>query len=912
MNSMNFDSKPVILNNDNDPSEKRQAMKKPYDDVIKSLYEQRDSLIKRLPNIEANILLAEHTGILDDYFRDSFEKSLIGPEMGINKNPYVIIAQGGYGRGEQCIHSDVDLLFLFKHHVPPVAEDLIREIVYPLWDIGLEVGYATRSIEECLNLANDDYDILTPLLDARFICGMSILYSDLLEEIRQRIILKKEEEIIRWLVEKNMDRHRYFGDSSYLLEPNLKEGQGGLRDYHTLLWIQRIKNNIKHPRDMEYQGIISHRDYEALRNSLNFIWDIRNRLHLITGRKCDQLYTTHQIQMAKEMSFEKGKMRLPVEIFLGELHRRMEFIKQQLQIHLYELGYNISVLVGSVQNRKGIFRRKIKGRTKIDGIELDNDMIAFESSEAILKNPDLLIQIYEESSRLRIPLNAESKRLVREFLFLVNESFRKRETVVKAFETILTTKSVEFNVLNEMLYTGFLEKMIPEFSRLVNRIQYNDYHIYPVDKHSLRTVRILKNLPEADSEDSLLSNLYNECKQRKALLWAALLHDIGKGYSSENHADAGAEKVYEILMRLNIRQKDIDTAVFLVKEHLFLIIAATRRDTNDEETAIYCAKRINDISRLKMLYLLTVADSMSTGPKAWNEWTASLLRDLFFKILNILERGELASKEAVKIAEKKKEKILQSVINPWERNDIESLFNFMSPRYLLYAPTEDIQHHFQLYNKLVEAGNVPYVWNVKETKRADTRIVTICAKDRPGLFSKIAGVFALNHIDILRAHIFTWRNNTALDIFEVTPPPDLLFEDEKWEKAGRQLHDALNGRIDLAVEIKRKGRHKKSKKDTSKDIHEREDQVIINNQVSSFFTIIDIIANDYPGLLFTITNELFKLQLDIWVAKIATKIDQIVDVFYVRDFDGQKIDSEEQMKKIVDSIKSVIQLNREQ
>jgi len=278
-----------------------------------------------------------HTRILDDYFCETFEHSIVGPRIGINKNPYAIIALGGYGREEQCIHSDVDLLLLFKDHVPDTAEDLVREVVYPLWDHGLEIGHSTRSLRECIRMASKDYEILTPLLDARFICGISPLYMELVKQVREKILKKNAEKIISWLIEKNRDRHARFGDSSFLLEPNLKEGRGGLRDYHTLLWIAKIIRHIKQRRDLEFFGFLSHNEYESLTEALSFIWSVRNRLHHMTERKCDQLHFEYQIRMAKAMKYEEKNGLQPVNRFLGCLHEQMEFLKQQHLTFIYEM-----------------------------------------------------------------------------------------------------------------------------------------------------------------------------------------------------------------------------------------------------------------------------------------------------------------------------------------------------------------------------------------------------------------------------------------------------------------------------------------------------------------------------------------------------------------------------------------------
>jgi [protein-PII] uridylyltransferase len=447
----------------------------------------RNRLIRELPKHTAMVFMDNMAGLVDEYFRTSFETSAIGPRMDIARNPYAIIALGGYGRNDQCVHSDVDLLILFEKRVPDAAEGLIREIVYPLWDIGLDVGHATRSLKECLSLAGKDFEILTPLLDARFVCGMSRLYTTLTQQLRQKVVLRRSRKIIDWLVETNQARHARFGDSAYLLEPNLKEGQGGLRDFHTMRWIACIRSGLKQARDLEYLGYLSHEEYEQLKTALAFIANVRNRLHLLNGRKYDQLHFENQLRIAKALGYKKVNGQQPVERFLGDLHGQMEFIKQQHLMFLFEQGY---------EKRS---RRRLKRRAKlakIEGIAIVKDTLNFESTRMVSESPLLLLQIFEESARLRLPLGAEARRIVREFGHLCNEDLRSSHAAVRSFEKILKAPAPTFNVLNSMLHTGLLERFIPEFHSVVNCIQYDEYHIYPVDRHLLRTVKTLKQFAD--------------------------------------------------------------------------------------------------------------------------------------------------------------------------------------------------------------------------------------------------------------------------------------------------------------------------------------------------------------------------------------------------------------------------------
>ncbi len=847
----------------------------------------RDALMTDFEADKAPDLLKAHTRIIDDYFRESYAQSAVGLRLGAQKHPYVLVALGGYGRGEQCIHSDIDLLFLFDHRVPLGAADLVDEFLFPLWGLGYDVGHATRSVDECVQLAKEDVESLTAMLDARFLAGMSPLYSKLEQALQKKVLKKNPKKVIQWLVEANNQRHRKFGESSHLLKPNLKEGRGGLRDYHTLMWVARILSGVRQRRELKYLGILSHDEYRILAEALNFIWLVRNHLHLLVGRKNDQLHFEHQLKLAHRLGFKDTIDKKAVEQFLGRLHKEME------QIHyLCELFFHEHLL-----NKAHSRSKADDPLSAVEGIVVAKGQLYFETAKAIAKNPLLLLRIFEESVRLKLPLSMEAKRLVKEFGGLIDKPMYTSEPAVKSFERILVTRRFRFYVLTEMLNTGLLIRILPEFARLSNRILYNNYHIYPVDRHSIKVVRVLKHFGTADDENGcpLCGDLYKQLNGKKWLLWAALLHDIGKGDPDMPHSEKGAELAHAILVERNAPVSAVRTVTFLIKEHLFLANIASRRDIDAEETAIFCARHIQRIDYLKMLYLLTVADSVATGPKAWNEWRATLLNNLFLKVASILEDKELASGKTIRAEAQKKAQILEQVADN-QRQVIEDLLSVMSPRYLLSMPVRQMRRHIDLYHTL---GTEPFQWEIRPGASFDTRTVTICAKDRPGLFAQFAGVLTLNQIDILSAQIFTWRNSIALDILELTPPPDRIFEKQMWEKAASELTAALTGKIDLAALLRKKRSATRPSQPPGMD---RYTKVVVDNSSSSFFTIIEVFANSFKGLLFAITDALYRCGLDIWVAKIATDVDQVVDVFYVRDFDGQKITDQERLNHIKQTV----------
>ncbi len=849
------------------------------------LNEKKSELIQTyLENPETDVLvrLAE---AFDEYFREN----TLRHKPFSKKSPFAIIALGGYGRMEQCFHSDVDLLFLFKSKISKDAEPLVRDMVYPLWDNGFHVGHSTQSLKEWRRVPQQEIETMTAYMDARFICGRRDIFNAFIERF-EKSLKRKTAWFIRTLLTNTVERHKCFGDSSYLLEPDLKEGQGGLRDYHTLLWIARAQYRLKDPRDLEFHGLLTNDEYETLTDSLDFIRIVRNRLHLLLNRKFDHLHFEHQEAIANQLGYPSKNGRRPVEHFLADLHGRMSYIKQYLMMFLHEYGF-------CGKNRKPGVR---PDSDSLAGIKIDRNALKFISPETILEDRFVLIRIFEASVDYGLPLSAESKRLIQEFLYLVNDSFRTSHTALQSFERILLMPVRPFNVLHEMLNTGFLKAFIPEFEQIENRIQFNEYHIYPVDKHSLRTVKIIKRFSEdPDFDCEVCKELYEEIIDKNVLLWSALLHDIGKLEPGGGHSEKGAGIARNILALRGYPDTMVNTAAFLVQHHLLLVKTATQRDLEDEETAIQCARTIKTPERLKMLYLLSVADSMATGPKAWNNWIKILLRSLFLKVLNILEKGELATDEAVDAVEEKKAKLIDGSKDAEERRFWETLLQGMSPRYLLYASLDEIREHAEVYNQL---GNRPFNWKIKKDRGVDSRTVIISTWDAAGLISKISGVFTLNGIDILDVHVYTWKNRIALDIFKVRPPMDRLFEDEKWAKTEKDLEAALAGEIDIASALDQRDPHPGAQA----TVLSKPPKIKIDNQASSFFTIVEVVADDFPGLLFRVSDALFRCGLNIWVAKIATVLDQVMDVFYVRDSEGRKADTPEQEKEIRERIERAL------
>ena len=874
-------------------------MKYPTQKLVTS----KEDLIEQFINgQDAQSFPEEHAALIDQYFRDALQESQVCATVQQRNNPFALIALGGYGRRELCLHSDIDVLLLFKKSIPAQAKDLIEEMLFPLWDLGLELGHATRSLNECLTLAKDNFEVLTSLMDAHFISGDYTLYLDLVDKLHAKVLPKKARVLNLWLAEQNKLRLEGFGDSAYLLEPNLKEGIGGLRDYHHMLWLANAYVGLREPRDLVFLAKLSNKEYQELQGQVSFLLVVRNHLHHISGRRNDRVAFEYQENIADRLGLPDHKQSRAVEQFNSKLHATMAAIK----------SLSHSFIVSHFPTQK-IERKRVQPGDIDPALTLDKGELIFRSASDILENSFLLIAIFEHSARLGHPLSLEAKRLVREFLYLVDAPFRESAFVVNSFVKILTEPGDTFDTLDQMMEVGFLGSLIPEFDHVKDRVEFDAYHIYPVGMHTLHTVRYLRDLTYEN--DIFLKTLFLDLLQPGHLLLAGFFHDIGK--IGKDHAIHGAEITKSILQRFDLNEDEREDICFLVRNHLLLVETATRRDLNDEKVIVQCARTIGSLERLKMLYLLTWADSRATGPKAWNDWIANLIQELFFKVLHILEGGELATRDASQRVEQLKLEVRQKIGSVVKEDELESYFDIMPPRYLLNTSSYSIVRHLGLVDQLKatfktnttsQNGKTRDERFIFETNRDQTGNyweITFIGTDRPGLFSHIAGVLALNNINILSADIYTWRDGTAVDVLRVTNPQDSLFVQEAWNKIQIDLKDVLNNNISLESQLRKKAT---SAIITEQKKPSRPPQVIVDNGSSDFFTVIEVIADDHIGLLYRMTHTLFNLDLDIHLARISTKGDQIADIFYVRDLDGQKVEGKNRIEEIIGTL--FHQLNR--
>lgn len=829
-----------------------------------------------------------YTHLIDEILKALF--TLKTEEIKCNDG-IALVAIGGYGRGELNLRSDIDLMLLYNRKITPQIEDLTQQMLYILWDTGLDMGFSIRSVAESISLAKDDLKTMTALLDLRFLLGDEKLFNRLNTAVRKDLFNKKSATaFINGKIEETRERHARYGGSIYILEPNVKEGEGGLRDLHTAMWAIKARNG-KHIEPFSL-GLISEKDRAAIETSLDFLLWIRNDLHYETLRKTDQLTFDHQERIAALLGFKNTEHSLAVEAFMQQYYR-----------HASNLNHYSNLILSRALHReekRPFFWPRKKFRidrnyTAIGGL------LTIKGEGVFFRDPGAVMKAFEYSQAFDVELDQLIKDAILDFIAHSDGSYRTSASVSESFLKILKGINV-YKPLSEMHRLKLLDHYIPEFGEISCRVQHDLYHVYTVDAHTMFAVRELERLRGVYKTDfSLLSTIFEELPNPEILTLAVLFHDIGKAHG-KGHAARGAEIVPEICRRLNLSEDDANLVRFLVKHHLLLADTAQYRDLHDEKLVIEFARTVGDIERLNLLYLLTFADVRAVGPDVWSQWKGALFQELYFKALTVLERGTFEIEEAGVKIQRIKERVID-MLKPAgiERGAVEDFFQLLPPRYFLSNGPDSIAEHIKI---LGEFSGKPYVMTVRQDTFREYTELVICTHDVHGLFSMITGVMAANAVNILGAQVNTLKNGIVLDILQVNSPTGELITDEaKFRKVDKDLSDVITGRVKVASLV---GKRKPSILDKKAKPKVRT-FVQMDNEVSEVYTVIDIHTQNRVGLLYDITSTLSRVGLYIYISKISTKGDEAADIFYVKDIFGQKIYYKERLKEITETLFNVLE-----
>ncbi len=795
-------------------------------------------------------------------------------EENISGEGWALTAVGGFGRGELSFASDLDILFLYQNRLPQVLQEIVRELVYGLWDAGFEVGNSTASVSAIKRLVQEDFTVLTNYLEARYIAGDRALFDTWKASFLKGFGSQSRRRFLHNLIQYREGRLHQYGESPYLLEPHVKDGVGGLRDLHVIRWA-----GIVFFKEASYQPMIEREwvtedERRWLEQAYDFLWRVRLQLHQLTGRRQDQLLFPEQEQVAMRLGFMEGQAGSAVEAFMRLYYRHTARIRRTTSFFLERLE----------EAQRKLPRISLRKRILPGPFLLDGRHLHFMEPEWVTKSPRLLMQFFWQAAQSGAHFHHQTGHVIRENLGSLTDEDRKDPRVINQFMDILLDPKHSFRILKVMLETGFLDVFIPEFAAVRYRVQHDVYHLYTVDEHLLRTVRELHRM-EQQEDDSLaglrLNDIFVQIRHRRVLFLTALLHDIGKGLG-KGHSKRGAAMAVELAPRLGLDPEEAELMSFLIKTHLLLAETALKRDLMDEKPILHCAMEIADRERLQLLYLLTIADSRATGPGAWNTWKASLLRELFVKVDRLIMRGGIRKEDVQKRSEEVQQEVLSLVPDAGEKEKVARWLDSPSFRYHISQTPEAIMRHYEMETCLQKA---PVVLNTRKAE-GDMWQITVAIRDRPGLFAMITGVLWVRGLSILSADIFTRQSGVALDILIVERLPDPLHPQELWDRVLQDLiassHD--RGFLEDLLNGKRKSSllHPKSQP-------RKEDRVLIDEEASDFYTIIEVYTWDRPGILHAISDTLFKLDVSIQLAKISTPGAQVADVFYVTDMSGDKL-----------------------
>ncbi|MFK5925682.1 MAG: [protein-PII] uridylyltransferase [Desulfuromusa sp.] len=789
-----------------------------------------------------------------------------------------LIALGGYGRAEMNPRSDLDLMFFYEPVGREAAQVISDRMLYLLWDLRLDVGYSVRSSDVCLEESQDS-TVRSALLDARLVSGNSDIFNSFQRTVGRPMLNREPQKFIKLKLDERDERKKKYGSSVYLLEPNLKEGEGGLRELQEALWIARVKFKSSGIQELLTKGVITEQDLQEYEQALDYLWKIRNFLHFKGQRKSDQLTFDLQQQLAAALGYKKNRRTSAVEQFM------QEYYAHAIQVEHLSTKLILKATQPSLPTRKSVFKFLAK-RNLEDGFYIIRGELRAKVDQRLLADPVLMMVAFELAQKHEVLICLELKQLIRDNSHLINDKIRRSSRINNSFMNILRHSKGISPILRKMHHLQFLSAFIPEFKKIYCQVQFDLYHIYTVDIHTLFAVEKMEELWAGAYAQvhPLLTEVANNIEKRELLLLAILFHDIGKG-SGKDHSVRGAEMIPTLARRLRLNREDSQRLQFLVLNHLKMAHISQRRDLQDLKMIAQFADLMGMSETLRMLYLLTFADIKAVGPDVWTEWKGSLLRELYEKAYDVLEKNEFYQEQRSEKARNRKRNIRKALLEDFPESRINKVINSLHTRYLMSYRSREIIPHLRL---ALSRGKKTLALQIEHKHELDYTEVTLATIDSLGLFSQIAGVMAAHSINILGAQIHTRKTGAVLDILQVNSPiGGIVDKAQKWERVESDLSRVLAGQILVDALFDKNPQPDYLKISTGHS--QRSNQVEIDNEVSDRYTVIDIFAHDKVGLLYEITRTLNELGLYIAVSKISTKVDQAADIFYVCDIFGQKI-----------------------
>ncbi|SFR08330.1 UTP--GlnB (protein PII) uridylyltransferase, GlnD [Poseidonocella sedimentorum] len=802
-----------------------------------------------------------------------------------------VLAVGGSGRGEMAPYSDVDLLFLTPYKTTPWAEAVVESMLYVLWDLHLKVGHATRTIRDCLRLGAEDMTIRTAMLEHRFLAGDAVLAGKLHDRLFNDLFQGSEREFTEAKLAERDSRHEKQGQR-YMVEPNVKEGKGGLRDLQSLYWIAKYLHGVQDAGELVGLGLFTDEEFAVFARASEFLWATRCHMHLITGRPTEQLTFDLQVEVAARMDYSDHGGRRAVEHFMQDYFRHATSVGDLTRIFLAKLeAENISV----APMLRRFFRRTPRLRK---GFRVVTGRLSIADEDEFLSDPINLLRLFQEALRTGLLIHPDAMRLVPANLALFNDELRRRPEANRIFfDTLLKYGNPE-RALRRMNELGLLSAFLPEFEPIVAMMQFNMYHSYTVDEHTIQCIKVLSEIEHGDLVEELpvASSILNEGVNRKIIYTALLLHDIGKG-REEDHSVLGAQIARKVAPRLGLKPKEAETVEWLVRYHLLMSDMAQKRDIADPRTVRDFAKAVQTKERLDLLCVLTVCDIRGVGPNVWNNWKAALLRALYRQTRRAMDGGLEALNREQRGSEAKRN--LRAALSDWSARELRAETGRHYPPYWqgLHVTAHVV---FARLLREVTEGKVAIDLQIDEDRDA-TRACFVM-EDHPGIFSRIAGALALVGANVVDARTYTTKDGYATAAFWIQDGDQTSYEADRLPRLTQMIHKTLRGEVVAREAIKSKDKLKKREK-----AFRVPTSITFDNDGSDIFTLIEVDTRDRPGLLYDLTRTLSEANVYISSAVIATYGAQAVDTFYVKDMFGLKFQSLSKQKSLERKLRTAIE-----
>ncbi|MHA1517781.1 MAG: [protein-PII] uridylyltransferase [Alphaproteobacteria bacterium] len=797
-----------------------------------------------------------------------------------------VVAQGGYGRALLAPGSDIDLLFLLPYKQTAWGESVAEYMLYLLWDLGFKVGHATRTITQCIRLSLSDMTIRTTLLDARLILGDERLFAEFLHRFRREVLDNDARAFIEAKLAEQEARHSRAGASRYQVEPNIKDGAGGLRDLHTLHWLAKHLYPDKAEEEFVAAGVFTPHEYRSFRRCELFLWTVRCHLHFLTGRPEERLSFDLQRAMAERLGYRGHAGLSGVERFMKHYFLITKEVGQLTRIVCTALELKQLKPIPTLDALLGPFswRRRAKLRRTSD-FRIETGRISTVDKHAFANDPVNFIRLFVVADENQAGTSPDVLRQIRANFRLIDDKLRKDPTANRLFMRLLMDSRDPEGNLRKMNEAGVLGRFIPDFGRVVSMMQFNMYHHFTVDEHLLRTVGYLFGIERGKhaAEHPVSSEVVRTIDNRRALYVAAFLHDIAKG-RDEDHSIVGARIARELGPRLGLTASETETAAWLVEHHLTMSLFAQSRDLNDPKTIRDFAEIVQSRERLKLLLVLTVADICAVGPGTWTGWKGQLLRTLYFETEPLLGGGYTELTRTERMA--RVQDALRERLSDWPSDKLERFIGRHYPAYWLRTDLDVIAEHAKLMRD-AETDNRDVVTHISTDAFRGVTELTLLSPNHPRLLAMVAGACTGAGANIVDAQISTTRDGMALDTIHLEREFDHAEDEERRaRKIAVSIERLLRGET-RAVDLVRAKKKLKSRLSA----FTVEPQVVIDNTLSEALTVIEINGLDRPGLLYDVTREISDLNLDIASAHIATFGEKAVDVFYVTDLTGKKITS---------------------